>query len=451
MTIFSVSRSRIALILATCFYTATFVFTYRDLVAPLFGFWGFGYRSIPSTYLWVSVVLSVLPSFWMPIQFTRPSLLLFYVQYLLIFIPASFLVYYSIRPELQLNEGMMLVVVMFLALCIIQCSYLLTPVRIRAARVSPELFWSAFCGLAVMMFLYLAIALGSLFQIVSLSDVYNLRTAMSEALRSTGSSFGFYAQSLLSALVLPLAFAIAMWYRRRWTLIPIAIGYLFLFGIGGAKATVLALVYAPLLYLVITQRRASVPVMLLGGLSILLAVGYATKLILPPRMHLYYVALFHFRFLAVPPLTIPQYYAFFQTHPVTHLSHVTGINRLVQYPFDLDIPYTIGTFYYGLQVGANSGFWAGDGLAGFGLWGIPLLSLLCAAIFWILDSASADFDPRFIGAALFFCTVFFGNASIFTTLVTGGLGLFICAILVAPRNTEGLIRLPTLSQLRTAA
>jgi hypothetical protein len=188
----------------------------------------------------------------------------------------------------------------------------------------------------------------------------------------------------------------------------------------------------------------------ISALIVLLLSGYAAKAFLPAREYLSYIAVVHSRLFTIPPLTIPQYFDFFQTHPVTHLSHVTGINWLLQYPYELDLPYTVGTFYYHSPVGLNSGMWAGDGLAGFGLWGIPLMSVICAVVFLLLDCASADLDPRFVGLGLTFCTAVFGNVSLFTTLVTGGLGLLILTALVAPRGGNGLIRLPSLSHFRTA-
>jgi hypothetical protein len=299
------------------------------------------------------------------------------------------------------------------------------------------------------MVLYLAMTLGGIFHLVSFSDVYDLRNTMADALKATGSSFGFYAQSLLSALMLPFLFATGISHRAKWVIVPVAFGYVFLFGLGGAKAAALALVYLPLLSLILSRPLNRIALTIVCGLSAILLFGYATRFVLPPRIHLYYVALVHFRFLTVPPLTIPQYFAFFQGHPVTHLSHVSGLNKLVHYPYDLDVPYTIGTYFYSVPVGANSGFWAGDGLAGFGLWGIPLLSIVCGAVFWLLDSVSADLDPRFVGLALAFCTVFFGNASLFTTLITGGLAALILLLLIAPRDGHALIRLPSLSHLRT--
>jgi len=313
------------------------------------------------------------------------------------------------------------------------------------------MFWLLFGLLAAAMFGYLVATVGANFRIANLVGIYEVRTAMNEAIRATGTRFGAYALSLLSALILPLLFATGMYLRRWWVIVPVTLGYVFLFGIGGVKAAALAIVYLPFTYFLLTRPPGRIVFFFVAALIALLLSGYLSRALLPTRDHLAYIAVVHSRLFTIPPLTIPQYFDFFQTHQVTHLSHVTGINWLLRYPYEIDLPYTIGNYYYRSPVGLNSGVWAGDGLAGFGLWGIPLMSGVCAFVFWLLDSASARLDPTFMGLALTFCTAVFGNVSLFTTLITGGLALLIVAAILAPRDGRGVIRLPSFSLFRTRA
>lgn len=444
----TVSTARVRLVLSVGAYVAIFNLAYVTLVVPTFESWGLGYHRLPALMFCTTCILSLVPALWMPLQFTRASLLLFYVQYFLIFIPAAFIAPQSIRPELPERDALLLVTVMFVGLSIVEAAYLIPPRRLRLLRVSPETFWLGFTVLIGITFSYLVLTLGGTFQLVSFQDIYDLRAAMSEALGATGSRFGFYAQTLLLGALLPLLFAASMYRRRWWVAAPVAAAYLFIFGIGGAKAAALAIVYLPAAYLLMSRRPSRIPLYVLVGLSGLLLSGYAAEFLLPPKSNIAYLAVVHFRLFSVPPLTIPQYFFFFQSHPVTHLSHVTGFKQLLEYPYLLDVPYTVGAYFYGIDVGLNSGFWAADGLAGFGIWGIPLVSLFCAAVFWLLDSVSTDLDPTFVGLMLIFCTVFFGNVSLFTTLVTGGLATLMLLAAVAPRDERGLIRSPTFAYLR---
>ena len=442
-----VSHARVVLIIAVAIYIAVFYAAYVQLVVPVFGAWGFGLLNAPAEYLVVTVVLCMVPSFWMPLRYSRPSLLFFYIQYFLIFIPAAFIVYGSTRPAISDNAGLLLVIAMFVGLSIIQISYWIPAPAIRVFRLTPEAFWLCFTIGATVMVLYLAAKLGGHFRLVGFQDIYSLRTAMSETIGETGSRFGLYAQSLLSALVFPLIFASGIASRRYWVVLPVMLGYVFLFGIGGAKSTALAIIYLPLSALLLSRSPQRIATYFVSGLSLALAAGFLTQAFFPASLHLAYTAVVHFRFFTVPPLTLPQYYDFFQTHPVTHFANVTGFNWLLQNPYDSDIPYTIGAYFYGGPVGLNSGLWAGDGLTAFGVSGIIVVSLICAVVFWILDSASAEFAPTFTGLTLTFCTVFFGNVSLFTTLVTGGLALIILTGLIAPVDSAGRVPLPVIPHL----
>jgi hypothetical protein len=135
-----------------------------------------------------------------------------------------------------------------------------------------------------------------------------------------------------------------------------------------------------------------------------------------------------------PGIAIAQYYEFFSTHPLTLGSHITGLSWLVDYPYDYDIPQTLGYYYYGTLVTANANFWAQDGLASFGVIGLGLVSVIAAFVFWILDSVTRGLSMKFVIPALVGILVSFANVSLFTTLVTGGLGFFILICVFMPRD-----------------
>ena len=116
------------------------------------------------------------------------------------------------------------------------------------------------------------------------------------------------------------------------------------------------------------------------------------------------------------------------------MSHVTGFNILIPSPYDMDIPRMLGMHYYASPVGLNAGFWAGDGIAGFGPPGIIIMSAVCALVFWIFDSVAKRFEPRFVIIAATFIATSFGNISLSTTVVSGGLGLLLAAIFSMPNK-----------------
>ncbi|CAN5414839.1 hypothetical protein BH09GEM1_BH09GEM1_35700 [soil metagenome] len=436
--------SRWKLVLAVILYITAYNATYRDVITPVFSFWGMGYRDIAPQYFWTTVMLCVIPSLWMPVTFSRPTLLMFYIQYFIVYIPAAFLVFHSTKPELPHDFAMKIVWSMFLGISAIQLSYRVPTARAPSLRMTPGAFWAIFTAVAIVMLAYLLVTLSGNFHLVSFGEVNSVRYAMGDIVAATGTRFGAYAQFLLLALFLPVFFAVGAYTRRWWLVGVTGAVYIFIFGISGAKQAALSLVYLPAINALLTRRTGNIPVLFIGGLGGLLLTGYASKAFLGPLPNVAYLSIIHFRFLTIPAFTIPEYAGFFAAHPVTHLSHVTGINLLIQYPYESDVAYTIGRFYFHTFVGLNGGIWSTDGIGGFGIWGIPMLSLLCAAIFWLFDSIAADMDQAFVGVVLSYGAVSFLNVSIFTTLITGGLASVMMVLLVAPRDGSGRIELPTL-------
>ncbi|MDB4916829.1 MAG: hypothetical protein JWM95_4473, partial [Gemmatimonadetes bacterium] len=440
------SKSRLLLVLAVIGYVTAFHVTYRDVISPNFEFWGLGYRHLPVGYFWTTVMFCIIPSLWMPVTFSRPTLLLFYMQYLLIYVPAAFLVFYCDRPILPIDLAMQIVCWMFVGLSIMQSIYLIPIRTLTVLRLTPEAFWAFFGSISLVMLAYIAITLGSNFRLASFADVNSVRYAMSDIIASTGSRFGAYSQFLLLALFLPTFFVVGA-DKRRWSLlVAVALAYIFIFGVSGAKQAALSIVYLPLAYALLSRSTRRIPLLFICGLTAALLSGYLALATLSRLPAIEYLSVVHFRLFTVPPLSIPQYADFFQSHPLTHLSHVTGLSSLLHFPYEENVSYTIGRYYYHTILGANSGLWATDGIGSFGLVGIPIISCFAGIVLWILDSVAADMDPSFVGVMLTYCAVSFTNVSIFTTLITGGLAFLIVALAAAPRDARGHIQVPRLSR-----
>ena len=114
---------------------------------------------------------------------------------------------------------------------------------------------------------------------------------------------------------------------------------------------------------------------------------------------------------------------------------LTGVNWFVPYPYVNPLGVEVGSFYSGdPTLDDNAHFWATDGLAASGLWGVILISVVCALVFWLLDSTAKGHDLRFATLIVIFEALNLGNISIFTTLLSGGLGLLMILLYFAPRN-----------------
>lgn len=421
-------------VLATAVYAVAFHLTYRDLVHPQQDAWGAGYRALPVSLLVLIYTCCVVPAFVMPVEFRRPTQLLFYIQYYFVFVPAAFVVFYLDLPVLSFSDATALLLWMTSGMLVLSAAYAVPLMRVRGVKVAPRLFWSVFIPVALILTGYMAWVFRSNFQLVGLAQVYDVRAALGDVIAANGNAFVLYAQIWVGNLILPLAFAIGA-FSRRWLLCAATLaGYMFIFATSGQKVALMAILYIPAFYFLLRRRGRNIPAALVAALSLVLVAGYAVVALAPPVVAAWYIALLHFRTLAVQAINVGQYFVFFQGHPVTRMAHLAGVRSFVHYPYQLDIPYTLGDYFYNAPVGNNSGMWASDAIAGAGAWAIPIVSAVCAVIFWVFDCCARPFKPEFVALAAAYIGATFTNVSLGTTLVSGGFALLAALLMILPRT-----------------
>jgi hypothetical protein len=430
--------ARVWLFLAVLAYTAVFYLSYRWLVVPIYEFWGLSNPAVPWPYLAVSWVLALLPALWIPTDLRRPSQLLFLLVYLVLFIPATFILYASTNPILPPAEAFRLILLLFAGLGIISLVYFLPLVRLPRPSVPPRVIWLVIGLAAAGLSAYLLVTQRNQIRLANLEQIYELRREMAEQVIHSGTALGFYAVTWLAGFIFPFLFAVG-WFRRRWWLCGAGLaGEFFLFTVGGFKMTLLAVAYLPLMALLLRRFEKMFSGALAHGMTLLLLTGFLPLGSWLPQFRAWIVGVLHFRIFSMPALLIAQYYDFFQHHPLTFLSHVTGVNRIIDYPYPVDIPRTVGFQYYGdPNLGSNASFWAADGLAGFGWPGILIVSLLAAAVFWLFDSCARDHDRRPAALAATVIGVSLANVSLFTTLWSGGFIFLMLSLWLLPGQSTG--------------
>ena len=434
----SISRARIRILVFAALYLAAFGWTYVVYVNDNFSDLGFGYPvDWSDADLLVVTCLALLPSMWLPKTFDRPSAVFIYIQYLLIYVPAVWMTRYSILPLLNPGDRTLLCGALLGSFGILLWSHHRLPlINFPQFRVNGQLMWMVVYAIAGILLLILIVGLGGNFRLVGLSEIYSLRDSATDLIKESGSGLLRYAFPWLNGLMLPMIYSRAMQKSNYVVILPIVVCYGFLFGIWGSKTSLTD----PIILLAASRWASSgsarMPLLMIAGLTFALmlpallpfedGIGHLIKL--------GWIAVVNMRTFSSPGIAIAQYYEFFSTHPLTLGSHITGLSWLVDYPYDYDIPQTLGYYYYGTLVTANANFWAQDGLASFGGIGLGLVSVIAAFVFWILDSVTRGLSMKFVIPALVGILVSFANVSLFTTLVTGGLGFFILICVFMPRD-----------------
>lgn len=430
--------TRFMIFISTLLYIIAFNITHIKLIVPIYCYTGLTVRPINLSHIIVTSFICLIPALWMRIEISRPSYFLFLLQYYIIFIPTCFVIFNSSKPQIESDKALIVVLLMLIGLLIIQSIYYIPLKKLRYPTINASLFWVIFYASMAALILYTVVFFGRNFRFTNLEDIYSVRSALEEAVNNTGSRFGFYAQMWLAGFFFPFCMAIGLILKQKWPLLLAVAGYLLLFGVSGSKTTLLSLIYFPAIFIWLKYSKQHLIANFAIGLSCLLLCGLFLGLLGFNSVAHWYVAVVNNRIFTVPAQLIIQYYDFFSNNPVTHLSHVSGIKAIIHYPYNMDIPALLGIQYFDTPVGSNAGFWAGDGLAGFGAPGIIIMSVACAVLFWIFDSIAARWKASFVILATTFIATSFGNISLFTVISSGGLGFLMITLLVAPSN--GILR-----------
>lgn len=403
---------------------------YGLLIPEVYETFGSGFREMTAADRALNWVCALLPAAWLPARHERPSTLLVLAQYYFIHVPACLLLAHVSRPVLAWSDVRALQAAMVVGMLILLAGQRLPRLAIRRPRLGARLYGTAFRGFGIAMAAYLVLVLGRNFRLTNLEEIYDVRAAAVEV--SASAPGVLYVLGWFASVVLPIAFA-AMAVRRRWFAASLALaGYVFQLGIGGAKTSIMAIAVLPALYLLTRGPLERLPRAVPLGLAGLFATALLLSVTGPPIVSVWFTAITIERVFCVPTFLIAQYLDFFSNHDLTYFSHVTGINRLVEYPYLQDLPTTIGLYFYGVPIGSNAGMWAADGIAALGLVGIPFISAVAAGVFWAMDTLTVDLDITVTTTALGMIAMTFTNISLATTLVSGGLFVLMGWAFVAP-------------------
>jgi len=431
--------SRVKVLIAAAIYILVYIAMYILFVEPIYDYFGLGLREDLSVFEGVFlVILAWLPSFLLPLRLRKPSDFLVSLQYLLIYVPAVWVAFNASLPRLEKAIAWQLIAVMLVAIVLqLAANRWLRILPLRIHRLQRPLFISFLLVICLLGLGYVAVLLGHNFQLVSLERIYDLRNESAQTLVDAGSAIAGYIFNWLTGAILPFVMALAL-MRRSWLLGAIAVaGYIFLYGVWGSKATLLAPMAIMAFFWLFRDSRRLLPRQLIGGFCVMLLLPIILTTMDKQARDFpmgWLISLVHQRTFSSSALLITQYFSFFQTHSHTHGSHIGLVGLFVNYPFDQGVPTTVGLSMYGSPVTANVNYWAQDGISSFGLWGIVSIAVLASFVFWVLDCVAYGLDPRFTTLCVAFAAMNLSDTSLFTTLLTGGMGIIMMSFAFSPRS-----------------
>ena len=403
-------------------YIACFQWMYIHYLYPNWAYFGFDYNPPDPKYLVLAWTLSLLPSLWMPIHLTRPSQFAYWILYFVVFIPSMFVpLYANLDPPPQIA---LLMIVFFLGFALTGLSYLLPLAQLRPVSISPKVFWTAFTCIAVGLAGWTLIVFHNHLQIVSFADIYEQRNTSSDIAEGTLVNYPLMG---LTGAISPFLMAYGLYYRRRWFLLAGIVGQILVFSVLGTKGAILSILFIPGVYALLRVGRSPLGLKITFACLTLLAglcLSYISSGYDPGPLLFVTLFVVLMRLLPMGGLVTAWYHNFFQQNPLTYYSHLKGVSWFVNYPYAKAIGLEVGSHYQpGADLDATAHFWAMDGLEALGLPGLLVISVVCGLVFWVVDSAAKRHDPRLAALVLTYATYNLANISLFTSLLSGGLGL----------------------------
>jgi hypothetical protein len=420
--------------LCTLTYTLVLLWSYKHLVAPYYAYMGLHYSPQSTAHIATGVFFAVVPSLWLQIYSTRPSTLIYYLLFFLVYIPSC------IVPPLilggKLSAYMTYQLALLGGLTILGISYRLPLLKIARPRVPGSLYWK---GVAAWTLGTVALT-STQFDITNLHipswglEFYEIRSDYKEMIVGASPILA-YAIMWQSKIIGPLLFVHGLRTKNPLWIAAATSVQLLIFLITGVKTVLFSLVMLFGLYLLLSISRRGLLTGLLIGLLVVVCGSAAIDIVLdnePPVM----TGTFVRRNMFIPGLLTAYYYDFFSQNPKQYLSNTVFLRRFVDSPYQTSAAQTIGLAYFGsYEASANANLWS-DAYSNLGLIGVPLYSAVLVLILWVFDSLAVGVDRRLATILLAMPAMAIVNTSMLTVLLSHGLSLGLLAMYLHPRETS---------------
>ena len=417
-------------------YPVILVLTLKHVISPSFAYSGFDYI-VPDNQLYGPLIwlMAVLPGLVLPIRGKEPSLVALWTLYLLVYVPAQVVPVYASGRTLSsyLPFQGCLLLGFFITLLLSS----IRPVTVKTLWLRPSLYWGGVALFSALTYVVVFQSFGVPTRIPGLLDVYDVRgDFLDEAAGQSG--MVMYLMGWQGKVVNPLLMAFGVAHRRPAMLSLGVLGQVLLYSLTGHKSVLFStLLVAGILIVYGRGARAVGAAMTLG------TVGVIVLAILMDAItgSVTWSSLFVRRLMLVPGLLTGYYHEFFVSNPKT-LEFGPFFRPFTEYPYDLRVPFLIGSRYFGNPAtGANANIWA-DGFASFGYWGVLGFSAILGMLLFLMNSFARNRDFR-IAAVLAGVAVFnLVNSGLMTSISTHGLAVAIVLLLVYPRSSGADGRVP---------
>jgi hypothetical protein len=419
-------KSRLHLIPGAILFIGLFNYVYIAIVSPKWAYYGFIYEPLPLESVLLLWILGLLPVFWLPLHITRPSQVLYWMLYAIVYVPSLFLPHYLQRqPPLDL---FLLNISFFLSFWILGLTYKVPLQPVIGPKLSKYMWWLFVAVTGAFLYLAVMAVYGGRLQFTGL---YNIGLRLTSRELDTTFLTG-YGQAWLANVINPMLMAVGLYRKKPFLFLIGAAGQLLLFMTVAMKAWLLSIFLLPFMFLVLNSKNSILGLRFMIGMSGLLIIPIILNFYESP-FSVRIQDLIGFRLFSDPGFMTSVYSDYFSQNPWTYWSHLKGISAFVQYPYDLTVNYLIGDFLGNILNSFNAHVWATDGIAAMGIMGVLVAGLLMGIIFYILDCSASGFDPKFSGLSIVMHGISLSNLSLMSSSLGGGIFFNIILLWLMPR------------------
>lgn len=429
LRVFPLRKARLLLVMCALVYTLAVIWSYVHVISPHFAYIGYTAREVPLRALLTAIFLAVVPSVWMPSSLGRPSHIVHWILYLLVFVPSLIVPLYALNFEIA--RYLLLWASLLMALAALRIMSILPLLSLPRVSMTSSSFWTLVALLSCTSYIWIIFVFGLQFNIVALTEVYDLRAEYRAEL-AAGSGMVAYAIGWQANILNPLLISYGMIKKKLLLVFTGILGQLFIFSITGFKGVLFSafLLFALWIALRLSRGGRYIGLSMLGGATSVIMVACVLDSL---RGTIFFSSLFIRRLIDTPGLLTGFYFEFFSEQPKALLGH-SILGPFVDYPYSASPPFIIGTLYFGNpETSANANVWA-DGFANFGYLGFFMFTLLLGMVLWVFDSLSRGVDYRLACLLLGVPAITLSNTALLTSLLTHGIGLALLLMYLLPRK-----------------
>ena len=387
--------------------------------------WGFPYFSM-SVGAWLFLLLSTgAVALTLPRSLARPSSLVLFVLYLIVFLP-TVTITLAVHPQAlsELGSSLSALTIGFLSLNLIlqKCN----PMPHPRWRWSPSTRQAVFFALVfLVLWVFVVLSFKDVMAIAGLDEIYEQR----EAGRSR-TWMEAYAQTYLAYVFSPALLAFGLSTRRPIWAGLASLGFITMYAITAERTIILLPFIMTMAHWALGLKVAHTTLMSIAIAFLALMITAATQLFDDSYLFELLALYFVFRIFSIPGAMLWQYNEVFSGSTYTFWSHIKGFDLFAQTPLAFhsnpnwpQLGHIVAEQILERESNSNAHLFVYDGLAASGPLGILVIFLLLGVWLAAVDRTTRLVDWKFACLAYIPLAFVLANGSMFSALLSFG-GLF---------------------------